>query len=90
MAAILSCSQCVNYTLIVNVFPVFHTSCIFTGIFGASMFSVLKKTSFALASADNNAAMMVLVQMASSMEPERSPITTTGDSKGRLEKNECE
>ena len=54
------------------------------------MFSVLKKTSFALASADNNAAMMVLVRMATSMEPERSPITTTGDSRGRLEKNECE
>ncbi len=52
-----------------------------------SMFVLLKKTSLALTMAERRAAMMVEVRIATSMEPDRSPITTIGGSNGRLQHN---
>ena len=60
------------------------TSVIVLGILSASMFWLLKKHSLACTMADNSAAMIVDVRMATSMDPDLSPITTIGGSKGNL------
>ena len=54
------------------------------GMKGASIFSSSKKTSLAEQMAVRRLAIMVEVRMATSMEPERSPMTTTGASRVKL------
>ena len=51
---------------------------------GASMFFVLKNTSCAEQMEVRREAMMVDVRIATLMEDDASPITTTGDSNDRL------
>ena len=60
------------------------TSVIVLGILSASMFCVLKKHSLACTIADSNAAIIVEVRIATSIEPDLSPTTTIGGSKGKL------
>lgn len=54
------------------------------GKYGSYRFSVLKKTSWADVMAVNSPAMIELVRIATSIDPEASPMTTTGESKDRL------
>ena len=57
-----------------------------SGMYLASSFSLLKKTRRAEHNADSKLAMMVLVRMATFIDEDLSPITTTGDSNGSLDK----
>ena len=65
------------------------TSSMLLGMCSGSMFSVLKKTSRAFVIAVSKLAMIVLVLIATSIEPDLSPITTTGDSNGKLQTRNC-
>ena len=60
------------------------TSVMVFGILSATMFWLLKKHSLACTMADSSAAMIVDVRIATSMDPDLSPITTIGGSKGNL------
>ncbi len=77
-------------TTLIWIFPhnfpdaLLPTSSMLVGMKGASMFLSSKKTSLAEQSAVSRLAMIVLVRIATSIEPDRSPITTTGFSSGRL------
>ena len=61
-----------------------HTSLIVFGKNGASMFFVLKNTRCAEQIEVRSEAIMVEVRIATLIEDEASPITTTGDSSDRL------
>ena len=64
------------------------TCCTVLGINGGWTFAESKKTSSALAILVNRLAMILLVLIATSIEADLSPITTTGDSKFKLQKRD--